>query len=90
MSWPLLLIAVVLVSLGLDGLRLSRGARLPSDRLEGDKQLFGAAPSLPESAREWLRDRYAVRTAAMPLISWLLVLLGLVVGAVGAGWLPAP
>lgn len=90
MAWTLILTGIALVALGIDGLRLSQGLRRPSNKVEEDKRLFGASPTLPESARAWLRDRYAVRADAVPLISWLLVLLGLVLSAAGVGWLPVP
>lgn len=88
MSWPLLILSGVLIALGGEALWLSRsGAPLP--RSEEDKALWGdARREVSDTFRASIVNEVVVRPGrSTRVLGVTVLLLGLVVGAVGAGML---
>jgi len=88
MSWMLIAIAIVLIGMGAEALVLSR-SQVHRPRQETDKMLFGdPPPTLTDAARADIERRVVVRNGASTrVLGVMFVVLGLVLGAVGVGWL---
>jgi hypothetical protein len=86
MSWPLLMLSGVLIALGGEALWLSK-SRAPHPRSEEDKALWGDAPrEVSDTFRASIVSEVVVRPGrSTRVLGVTLLLLGLVVGAVGAG-----
>jgi hypothetical protein len=87
-SWPALFTALILVGIGAEALWLSR-ARSSLPQTEIDKLVFGnTPPQLSEQTRSLLEREVVVRSGrSTRVVGIALVVLGLTVGAFGAGLL---
>ena len=86
MSWSLLIIAAVLIGIGVEALLLSRHrTNLPQREVE--KLVFGdPPPPLSNAARAYMERKVVVRNGGSTrAIGVLFIVLGLVLGAAGAG-----
>ncbi len=86
MSWLLLIIAAILIGIGVEALLLSQH-RTTLPQREVEKLVFGdPPPPLSNEARAYMERKVVVRNGGSTrAIGVLFIVLGLVLGAAGAG-----
>jgi hypothetical protein len=87
-SLTLIIIAVVVIAIGAEALMLSRHrTRLPQSEI--DKMIYGESPPpLSQASRNILERKVVVRTgASTQAVGILFIVVGLVIGAAGVGWI---